>query len=160
MDFLIFLWSWRDSNPRPNKQQISFLHAQFIFNCRHNPENKHSVSCLASKISESVRSTKIPILTFPCPFIKRRKSRLLRDIQLLYLVQTWRILTKIQNYAAKAYSSLPVKKLKCLIKVSTQPVTACLLTHWPCCQNQSAPQINVKLAFDGCQMYKFYTKQN
>jgi len=27
MHNLIFLWTWRDSNPRPNEEQICFLHA-------------------------------------------------------------------------------------------------------------------------------------
>jgi hypothetical protein len=25
--YFLFLWSWRDLNPRPNKQQKCFLHA-------------------------------------------------------------------------------------------------------------------------------------
>lgn len=44
------MWSWRDSNPRPNKQYISFLHAYFVFDCRLKTEHKHPIFSLASKI--------------------------------------------------------------------------------------------------------------
>ena len=43
------VWSWRDSNPRPNKQQINFLHAYFVIIFRHKAENKHPTLCLSSK---------------------------------------------------------------------------------------------------------------
>ncbi len=33
---IVFLWSWRESNPRPNKETICFLHAysSLWFSCR------------------------------------------------------------------------------------------------------------------------------
>lgn len=34
-------WSWRDSNPRPNKQYIRFLHAYFAIDFRAQAESKH-----------------------------------------------------------------------------------------------------------------------
>ena len=44
-----FSWSWRDSNPRPNKQHIRFLHAYSAFGFRPETENRHPISDLASK---------------------------------------------------------------------------------------------------------------
>ena len=35
-----WLWSWRESNPRPNKAPKSFLHAYLSFNCRQRHEGK------------------------------------------------------------------------------------------------------------------------
>jgi hypothetical protein len=29
-----YLWSWRESNPRPNKDTQRFLHVYFVINCR------------------------------------------------------------------------------------------------------------------------------
>ena len=35
------LWSWRESNPRPNKEQISFLHVYLLVDFREWPGKKH-----------------------------------------------------------------------------------------------------------------------
>ena len=47
-----FLWSWRESNPRPNKQYASFLHAYFTIGFRLKAESKHPTFSLTSKIFE------------------------------------------------------------------------------------------------------------
>ena len=44
------LWSWRDSNPRPNKQYISFLHAYSTIGFRLKAESRHPTSSLSSKV--------------------------------------------------------------------------------------------------------------
>ena len=44
------VWSWRDSNPRPNKQHASFLHAYSAFGFRPGTENRHPISGLSSEI--------------------------------------------------------------------------------------------------------------
>ncbi len=38
------LWSWRDSNPRPNKQYISFLHAYSTIGFRLEAEDRQAFS--------------------------------------------------------------------------------------------------------------------
>ena len=43
-------WSWRDSNPRPNKQYASFLHAYFAIGFRHKADSKQPTLRLSSKI--------------------------------------------------------------------------------------------------------------
>lgn len=48
----IFLWSWRDSNPRPNKQHIRFLHAYSTIGFRLKAEDRHPTSSLSSKVFE------------------------------------------------------------------------------------------------------------
>ena len=49
--WLIFLlWSWRDSNPRPNKQYASFLHAYFAIGFRRKADSKQPTLRLSSKI--------------------------------------------------------------------------------------------------------------
>ena len=37
-----FQWSWRESNPRPNKQPKGFLHAQLLVDCREYAGKKQS----------------------------------------------------------------------------------------------------------------------
>lgn len=44
------LWSWRDSNSRPNKQYASFLHAYFTIGFRRKTESEHPILRLTSKI--------------------------------------------------------------------------------------------------------------
>ena len=46
------MWSWRDSNPRPNKQYIRFLHAYSTIGFRAKAESRHPTFTLASKIVE------------------------------------------------------------------------------------------------------------
>lgn len=48
----LFLWSWRDSNPRPNKQYISFLHAYSTIDFRPKTESRHPTFSLSSEIFE------------------------------------------------------------------------------------------------------------
>ena len=48
-----FQWSWRDSNPRPNKQYIRFLHAYFAIDFRAQAESKHPTYILSSKVFET-----------------------------------------------------------------------------------------------------------
>ena len=49
------LWSWRESNPRPNEEIISFLHAYLCLNFRAGTEPKPSIPALSSKVSSKVR---------------------------------------------------------------------------------------------------------
>lgn len=50
IDFSMVLWSWRDSNPRPNKQYISFLHAYSAIGFRREAESRRPTSGLSSKV--------------------------------------------------------------------------------------------------------------
>ena len=49
------LWSWRESNPRPNEEIISFLHAYLCLNFRAAAEPKPSTVALSSKFSPAPR---------------------------------------------------------------------------------------------------------
>ena len=44
------LWSRRVSNPRPNKEQLRFLHVYFVIGFRSKSEHKHPNLPLVSKI--------------------------------------------------------------------------------------------------------------
>jgi len=37
----VFLWSWRESNPRPNKEQLCFLHTYSVVSFRVVQGNRH-----------------------------------------------------------------------------------------------------------------------
>ena len=49
------VWSWRESNPRPNEEIISFLHAYLCLDFRAPAEPKPSTDTLSSKFSSAVR---------------------------------------------------------------------------------------------------------
>ena len=49
------LWSWRESNPRPNEEIISFLHAYLCLSFRVTAEPKPSTVTLSSKVSFALR---------------------------------------------------------------------------------------------------------
>ncbi|EEX44561.1 hypothetical protein BACFIN_07720 [Bacteroides finegoldii DSM 17565] len=49
------MWSWRESNPRPNEEIISFLHAYLCLDFRTGTEPKPSIPALSSKVSSKVR---------------------------------------------------------------------------------------------------------
>ena len=49
------LWSWRESNPRPNEEIISFLHAYLCLNFRAAAEPKPSTTTLSSELSPTSR---------------------------------------------------------------------------------------------------------
>ena len=61
------LWSWRESNPRPDKETICFLHAYFVFGFHPAAENKHPTASLSAKFSKAPRSSGPPIPTFSAP---------------------------------------------------------------------------------------------
>ena len=48
-----FWWSWRESNPRPNEEIISFLHAYLCLIFRATAEPKPSTIALSFKVSFS-----------------------------------------------------------------------------------------------------------
>ena len=48
-------WTWRESNPRPNEEIISFLHAYLCLNFRAAAEPKPSTIALSSKFSPAPR---------------------------------------------------------------------------------------------------------
>lgn len=50
-----FLWSWRGSNPRPNRGYRRFLHAYSSLDCRVSPRPGPPSGTLASKISPEPR---------------------------------------------------------------------------------------------------------
>ena len=52
---LFNLWSWRESNPRPNEEIISFLHAYLCLIFRATAEPKLSTVALSSKVSSEPR---------------------------------------------------------------------------------------------------------
>jgi len=54
--FHFFLWSWRESNPRPNKEQISLLHAYPVIGFRTRTGSWHPIPCLIFFISFYLRS--------------------------------------------------------------------------------------------------------
>ncbi len=50
------MWSWRDSNPRPNKEQTGFLHAYPVIGFRVKRGNKHPKLYLIFFILSQLRS--------------------------------------------------------------------------------------------------------
>ena len=51
----LFLWSWRGSNPRPNREPICFLHVYFRLHCRAAARPEPPTVTLSSKASSWAR---------------------------------------------------------------------------------------------------------
>ena len=62
-----FSWSWRDSNPRPNEELMSFLHAYLRFDCRVQTRPKPPICTLVSKFSSSARNWPLTISDIIAP---------------------------------------------------------------------------------------------
>ena len=67
------MWSWRDSNPRPNKQHIRFLHAYSVLGFRRKADNRQPTLRLTSKIF--VRWPKFPKPYFRIAIPRNQTSR-------------------------------------------------------------------------------------
>jgi len=65
--FIKLLWSWRDSNPRPNEELMSFLHAYLRFDCRVQTRPKPPICTLVSKFSSSARNWPLTISDIIAP---------------------------------------------------------------------------------------------
>ena len=60
-------WSWRDSNPRPNEELMSFLHAYLRFDCRVQTRPKPPICTLVSKFSSPARNLPLTISDIIAP---------------------------------------------------------------------------------------------
>ena len=85
--FLSKLWSWRESNPRPNEEIISFLHAYLCLNFRAAAEPKPSTDALSSKdfIDTARPMPTISDLTAPL-YQNASEPELLSDVSSQHLV--------------------------------------------------------------------------
>lgn len=69
------MWSWRDSNPRPNKQYISFLHAYSVFDFRLQTEHRHPIYSLSSKIFDLVAKQNETYFRIAMPQVQTPQNR-------------------------------------------------------------------------------------
>ena len=87
LSFIRLGWSWRDSNPRPNAELMSFLHAYPQVGFRVSPGPWPPTGTLSSKFSAGGRGVDLPIpdLTAPpCRLVSgRRQSGDVSSAQLL-----------------------------------------------------------------------------
>ena len=60
-------WSWRESNPRPNRETIRFLHAYLGLHFRAATRPKPPITALSPKISSRSRSAPKTISDLPAP---------------------------------------------------------------------------------------------
>ena len=61
------LWSWRESNPRPNRETIRFLHAYLGLHFRDAARSKPPTATLSSKTSSPSRGSQETISDLPAP---------------------------------------------------------------------------------------------
>ena len=61
------LWSWRESNPRPHKETIRFLHAYLGLHFRAAARPKPPTATLSSKTSSPSRGSQETISDLPAP---------------------------------------------------------------------------------------------
>ena len=65
--FNLSLWSWRDSNSRPNEELICFLHVYLRFNCREQARPKPPTWTLSFKISPAAQGVRQTISDIAAP---------------------------------------------------------------------------------------------
>ena len=136
-DIALFWWKWRESNPRPNKEPICFLHAYLGLDFRAMARPKPPTIALSAKISFWHRSLPKPVPIFPHRLIHSASGRWLGAMsRFSTLCRNWANLLYF-DYAARATVLLPV--------IMANPIneryscSACLHTCSTCCQNQISP---------------------
>ena len=70
-------WSWRESNPRPNKETIRFLHAYSGLHFRDATRPGPPIAPLSPKISSDSRSARQTISDFPAPLDPQIRNHIL-----------------------------------------------------------------------------------
>ncbi len=149
-------WKWRDSNPRPNKEPICFLHAYLGLDFRATARPKPPTIALSATISFLHRSLQEPVLIFPHRLILSASGRWLGAMsRFSTLCRNWANLLYF-DYAARATVLLPV--------IMANPInercscSACLHTCSTCCQNQTPPRRNrlVHKTNCGCKITLFF----
>ncbi len=82
------MWTWRDSNPRPNEETIRFLHAYLCLSFRIETEPKPSISTLSSKVSRESRGGTLTISDITVPPVRiASEQQLPGDISSPHLMQ-------------------------------------------------------------------------
>ena len=71
------LWSWRESNPRPNRETIRFLHAYLGLHFRAVTRPKPPITALSSKSSSPSRGFRTTISDLPAPLIPQIRNNIL-----------------------------------------------------------------------------------
>jgi hypothetical protein len=80
-------WTWRESNPRPNKKFIRFLHAYFRFNFRVTARPKPPTVTLSSLFSLTIRGDdKLSLILLAPLYQTASRSGHLRDVLFQHLV--------------------------------------------------------------------------
>ena len=74
MFYVGFLWSWRGSNPRPNRGHLSFLHAYFSLDCRALPRPEPPSNALSSGSSSGHRGIHQTISDLPAPPVPQSRN--------------------------------------------------------------------------------------
>ncbi|KRO59112.1 MAG: hypothetical protein ABR98_05125, partial [Cryomorphaceae bacterium BACL7 MAG-120910-bin2] len=78
---------WWESNPRPDKETTSFLHAYFVIGFHPKAEDKHPTFSLSTKF-QKIRAAKTFLFPhFQHPLINLRRTWILRDVPLPHLVR-------------------------------------------------------------------------
>ena len=70
-------WSWRELNPRPNRETIRFLHAYLGLHFRATARPKPPTATLSSKVSSHRRGARATISDFPAPLSPQIRNHIL-----------------------------------------------------------------------------------
>ena len=132
-----FLWRQRDSNPRPNKEPICFLHAYLGLDFRATARPKPLTIALSANISFQQCSLPKPVPIFP--------HRLTHSASGRWLGAMSRFSTLCRNQANLLYFDYAARATVLLPVIMANPInercscSACLHTCSTCCQNQISP---------------------
>ena len=125
-------WSWRESNPRPNEEIISFLHAYLCLNFRAAAEPKPSTATLSSKNFIYAARPTWTISDVAAPLDRNASEQQLpSDVPSQHLVPGLSVDLLCFNHAARAYCLSPDKFSRTEIKVPANEALHAYLPFLP-----------------------------
>ena len=125
-------WSWRESNPRPNEEIISFLHAYLCLNFRAAAEPKPSTATLSSKNFIYAARPTWTISDVAAPLDQNASEQQLpSDVPSQHLVPGLSVDLLCFNHAARAYCLSPDKFSRTEIKVPANEALHAYLPFLP-----------------------------
>ncbi len=142
--FFLSLWSWRGSNPRPNRRQKGFLHAYPVIDCRElsrKQASKTTPYLLFLAVVTKLTTTTPELL--PPPDRTGTGSVHPGDVPLQHLVSELgsfycrKIKLQEQSYLRQLFGRGSVLRVN-------PPSPACLHNHLICCQYHVSPKQGCK----------------
>ena len=128
-----FVWSWRESNPRPNKEKISFLHVYLRLNFRVPARPKPPTDTLSFLFHHAPKAERNYLRFIRTSWSSASKRRPLGNVSSSHLVSGWSLSTMIRlssksviSFASYCFENLDLRAVFSKLDMLTYPF--CLLS--------------------------------